>query len=148
MGKYCCSSQIIIKTFPRLTYGIISCKIHKAKTCHLKSELSVLFEDDMACFCKNKREWYVGKISSFNSLPKVSGMPTFGATVVNHRSNYLSQSQIGQSHESQCNSYNIDTMEHIIGANWHSVCRFGTGSGQNGPIPYFFSISKEYNYIL
>ena len=49
-------------------------------------------------------------------------MLNFGTIVVIRMSNYLSESQIGQSY-------------------YHDrVCRFGLGSGQIGPIPYFFNV--------
>ena len=76
-------------------------------------------------------------------------MPTFGAINVIHGSNYLSESQIGQSYQSQYSLHNVDTMKHTIGAKWDRVYHFAPGSGQNGPFPYFliFAISQEYKCI-
>ena len=42
-------------------------------------------------------------------------MLTFNAINVIHRINYLSDSQIGQSYQSQYSLYNVDTMKHTIG---------------------------------
>ena len=42
-------------------------------------------------------------------------MLDFGAIFVIYRSNYLSESQIDQSYQSQYSLYNVDTMKHIIG---------------------------------
>ena len=42
------------------------------------------------------------------------GMLTFGTVIVIHRGNYLSESEIDQSYQSQYSLYNVDTMKHII----------------------------------
>ena len=81
-------------------------------------------------------------------------MLTFGAIHVIHRGNYLSESQIGQSYQSQYSLHNIDTMKHTIGAKMAKGVPFCLGvpfcprSEQNGPIPYFviFAKSQEYHY--
>ena len=43
------------------------------------------------------------------------GMLTFGVIIVIHRRNYLSESQIDQSYQSQYSLSNVDTMKHTIG---------------------------------
>ena len=59
----------------------------------------MLIEGNMACFNqKQARVIHQEYFESFNSLPKVLGMLTFGAINVIHRRNYLSESQIGQSY--------------------------------------------------
>ena len=42
------------------------------------------------------------------------GMLSFGTVIVIHRSNYLSESEIDQSYQSQYSLHNLDTMKHII----------------------------------
>ena len=42
------------------------------------------------------------------------GLLTFGTVIVIHGGNYLSESEIGQSYQSQYNLYNVDTMKHTI----------------------------------
>ena len=51
-------------------------------------------------------------------------MLTFGTIVVILRINYLSELQIGPSYQSQYSLFNVDKMNHTIGAKWHRVCIF------------------------
>ena len=96
-----------------------------------KSELFVFIEDNMACFNeKNGEQSILEYFESFDFFTDVLGILTFGAIIVIHGSNYLSVSQIGPSHYSQYNLYNVDTVKHSIGAKWHRVSRFAPGWGE------------------
>ena len=56
----------------------------------------MLIKDNMACFNEKSASNPLGIFESFDSLTKVLGMLTFGAFIVIHRSNCLSESQIDQ----------------------------------------------------
>ena len=71
-------------------------------------------------------------LKSFNLLPKVLGMLTFGAFIVIHRSNYLSESQIDVLLITTLIQWNI-----TIGGKMARGAPLCPRVGQNGPILYF-----------
>ena len=77
------------------------------------------------------------------------GMLTFGTVIVIQRSNYLSDSEIAQSYQSQYSLYNVETMKHTIGGKMAQGVPFCPRVGQNGLIPYFlfFPIFQLYIHI-
>ena len=76
-------------------------------------------------------------------------MLTFGTVIVIHSSNYLSESEIGQSYWSQYSLYNVETMKHIIGGKMAQGVSFcpRVGAKRSNSIFFNFPISQECNHI-
>ena len=88
---------------------------------------------------------------SFNLLPTMLGMLTLGTVIVFNKSNYLSESEIGQSYLSQCSLYNVDAMKHSIGGKMAQGVPFCPRVGAKRSNSIFFNfpyISKIYPYML
>ena len=74
-------------------------------------------------------------------------MCTFGATIVNHRSNYLSRKLISLINHNT--TFTMLIQRNIrLGAKWQRVFRFAPGSGQNGQILYFLFSLYLKNIII
>ena len=101
------------------------------------------------CLCSFKITWHAltkqarvihkEYFKSFNLLPKILGILTFGVIIVIHGSNFLSESQIDQSYYSQYSLYNVDTMKHTIGGKMAQGVPFCPRVGANWS-NYIFSL--------
>ena len=85
---------------------------------------------------------------SFNLLPKMLGMLTFGVIIVIHMSNYLSESQTEQSYQSQYSLYNVDTMKHTIGGKMAQGVPFCPRVGAKWSSSIFFLFSLYFKNII